>query len=125
MSDTAAWLARKLAQQKANAPAKPASHPPVNNPGPEYGRNVIARQQMQPGVKPHFDSLGEALASGYVPENSQAVKQELDRCPNCGSNNFFSRRAESKYTERGMASPSPHCFDCGYKSNLGNQLAAG
>jgi len=77
---------------------------------------------VPPTVSPteHYDDrveipITEAIASNRWKGGEGAREtRTTGHCPNCGSNNYFSRSADKKMTASGMMAPAPHCFACGH-----------
>lgn len=128
MSDTD-WWARKLSGQtrpstvQVPAPAQQGFGaprlPPTTAPG-------TVRIQEEQGPAPDFieDDAGNKVPNIYKPwsgniKDGWAGDAHKDLCPNCGSNEYFSR-SSTQYaktgitTRNGMATPAPHCWACGF-----------
>lgn len=81
------WWASKIGV----APSRPST-PPSGPPAPAY---PMPAQPVSVPVR--YDSASD--------EATRAQSQVLrDRCPDCGSGNYFAASRETK----------PRCFDCGY-----------
>ena len=108
MSDTQGWYARKLAAVR-NAPAR--QQPAQAQPWPQHPQqldmfNQPVRQQQAPPV--NIENLWGAMQQW---RGGKAHKIDAEPCPECGSNNYYSRTGEG--ARRGPP-PAPHCFACGY-----------
>lgn len=128
------WYARKLGGGQAPAPVAP-SHPPTTQspyarlpyqPTPQQGQPYQEQQYQPPEEAPveagedgsWFQQMATRAASAKRPPTVKA--KETYNCPECGSNNFFTRASTRK---RGPA-PAPHCTECGYNGlfeQFGNQ----
>jgi predicted nucleic-acid-binding Zn-ribbon protein len=110
MATDSGWWARKLNQ----------GQPPPENvyaPSPYQQAPMPAQQYVQAPVAPQsFAEAIQAVQQGLLPTyGSEAARTEHNRCPSCGSENYFSRRnGGAVTTQRGMASPAPQCYGCGY-----------
>jgi predicted RNA-binding Zn-ribbon protein involved in translation (DUF1610 family) len=87
-------------------------------PVPQQGQ---AYQQQE--FQPQPESISDALRGGATvdPGKYNSVRKgETHHCPECGSNNFFTRAST---VSRGPA-PAPLCSECGYNGlfeQFGNQ----
>lgn len=88
----ASWWANKMGNGGQQRP----STPPVAPPPPRFP--VAVPQSKAPSVPIAYDSVNDQTVTKA---QSQALH---DRCPECGSDNFFSATRES----------TTRCFDCGY-----------
>jgi hypothetical protein len=122
MSDN--WFAKKLAEMRGQ-PAPPVQQPGYYPPGPPErwsppGQQVVVipthqHQQFQQGVVDTplpADEHGQVHVWDAVQRwrGGRGTKTETAACPQCGGNNFFSRK---NAVTRGHA-PAPLCYDCGY-----------
>lgn len=111
------WWAKKLG---GGAPAR-TYNPPA---GPSYPQTpqrayIPPMPQASPNVQVTKDNLMEAAGQW---QGGKATKTETGRCPDCGGDKYFSMSNGESLggagariaTERGMASTSPRCFECGY-----------
>lgn len=123
---SANWFAKKLGgeapppQQQTPAPQYP--------PQPSAPAQYPAAQQppAEPGHDPNEASVTNLLRDPVKAEQaSRARRLEQDRCPGCGSSNYFSR----KYGQGGVPlsmPPKGECFDCGYPTiQYGSKLGEG
>jgi hypothetical protein len=113
------WWADKLG---LNAP-HPQAPLYVPQPPPQYQQAPLPQggpQQPAGGQygAPKPESLSQFLAmqqQGLIsPDVGHAAKADPYPCPNCGSNNYFSRKGSGAYG----AAPAPHCFGCGYNGRF-------
>lgn len=117
------WWDRKLGGGQRPA-AQPHSYPErrpappqaqvIQNPYRNYGEQYEERPAGYQDI-----GIEEAVAMGesYRPKPGKAKALGEGNCPECGSNNFFSRRNTMM---RGPA-PAPICEDCGYNGGLFEQ----
>lgn len=112
------WFAKKLgggAAQRTYTPTTPSY--PQGPPPPQYAQPLP--QSTQPQVAPDGSNIAEIAG---LWKGGQATKTETQSCPHCGGDHYFSMSNGASQggagariaTERGMASTSPRCFDCGY-----------
>src|SRR4051794_19979841 len=107
MSD---WYARRLARARTEAPQQ---RPQYQQQGPP----AYQQQRPPPGYNPAPDPHSVPTTIGNLWDQMQgwrggkAHKVDPDPCPQCGSNQYFSRTGAE--VRRGPA-PAPHCFGCGY-----------
>lgn len=110
MSSGRDWIANKL---RGNAPPPVAppytSWPPTSS--PVYTPPPVQQQQPQPPADPNAKITALDAVRRF---RGKASVNERERCPECGSNNYFTRKGQSMTTEHGVATPKPHCLDCGY-----------
>lgn len=94
---------------------------------PPQGQHVHPQQFHQPNPAPlnEQDLIQAALKkdSGVTPmdvlnmvgaKGGKGTKTETELCPQCGSNQYFTRRALGKNTVHGRVPPAPLCHTCGY-----------
>lgn len=127
MSDNQSWYARKMAQaRQQQAPYQVQPQPqyqqyvppaPTNANGYAQQQQLpvtqqVPQQQQQPQVT--MENLFDAMKFW---KGGPAAKTDPDPCPNCGSNQFFSRSTGSR---RGPP-PAPHCYNCGYNDGMFTQ----
>lgn len=115
MSDNSGWYQRKMAQMRG-AP-QPQQYQPIPahyQPPPQQQRVPMQRVSlMPPSAEPQplppvtIDNLWHAM---NVWHGGKAHKIDPDPCPECGSNQYYSR---TQGTRRGPA-PAPHCYNCGF-----------
>lgn len=109
------WWARKLGNAPAAAPQQPSypqyptTQQPSHRPPPMGGGDTQHIQVTK-------DNVVE-LAGRW--QGGQGTKTETQRCPSCGSGDYFSRAnvsgSRTINTNSGVAAhAAPHCFDCGY-----------
>ena len=112
MSDSASWYQRKLAAVRSappgralNAPVVPQRLQPQQYP---QQQEFIQFQQQPAAPKVTIDNFWGAMQQW---RGGKAHKIDAEPCPECGSNNYYSRTGEG--ARRGPP-PAPHCFQCGY-----------
>jgi hypothetical protein len=129
VSDNQSWYARKFAQvRQQNAPYQ------VPQARPQQYAQPMAPQQQQYVQQPQFQQLPVVQQMPQFPQAPPEVtianlfdamkfwkggpgaKTDPDPCPNCGSNQYFSRAV----SKRGPA-PAPHCYNCGYNDGMFTQ----
>jgi hypothetical protein len=76
-----------------------------------YAQQVPVQPQAPPQVT--MENLFQAM---HFWKGGPGAKADPDPCPNCGSNQYFSRAAG----KRGPA-PAPHCYNCGYNDGMFTQ----
>lgn len=121
---SSSWWARKLGtepQQPApqwspapvqTVPGHAASYPAT---GPAYqGPPPMGAQTQHIQV-----TKDNVVALTGLWQGGQGTKTETQRCPQCGSSDYFSRAnvsgSKMVNTNSGtMAHAAPHCFDCGH-----------
>ena len=130
------WYARKLGRGAPAAPVAPRTSTPPTGPAPwapqpyqptpQQGTPYQAQQpevhesEVTPGEGSWFQQMAQRGAAGKNTPTKKA--KEIYTCPNCGSNNFFTRASTAS---RGPA-PAPLCTECGYNGmfeQFGNQPA--
>jgi hypothetical protein len=115
MSD---WYARRLARARTQAPVGGQ----VPAPRPAY-----QQQRPPPGYIPQPDhtsapvTIDNLWGAMQVWRGGKAHKVDPDPCPQCGSNQYFSRTGSE--IRRGPP-PAPHCFSCGYNGMFEQGLAS-
>lgn len=104
------WYRNKIAALRGSPPAAPQQRyqQPVYQPyqQPQYQQPPQV-QQRQPPPPVTMENL--YAAAGYW-TGGKAHRIDRDPCPECGSNQFYSR---TDGTRRGPP-PAPHCYNCGY-----------
>ena len=120
MSDSKSWWAKRLGNQpqarEQQYPTPQQGYPPAvpqqqqQQPGYPQQQGYQQQQPQDPyaGKKPA--NVGEAVEAMKYWTGGEAVATETQRCPSCGGNHYFSRRAGSSR----LPPPAPQCFDCGY-----------
>ena len=121
MSETQSWYQRKISQARGQ-PAQPQRYPPMGpspqQPSyvqnqPQYDRGT---QQVQP-VQPEQVTVQNLYEAAGQWRGGPGARANPDPCPQCGSNQYFSRANGSK---RGP-SPAPHCYNCGFNDGMFEQ----
>lgn len=113
---SADWFAKKLGGGAAQRTYTPTT--------PSYPQGPPPPQHIPPvpqGQNPTVTKENIAEVAGLW-KGGKATKTETSSCPNCGGDHYFSMSNGESLggagariaTERGMASTSPRCFDCGY-----------
>jgi hypothetical protein len=136
VSDNASWYQRKLAQvRQQNAPyqtqppqarAQPQqqqqqyAYPPANPtyttiPQPQFGQ-LPHQQPAPPPQVPGDVTIDNLFDAMKFWKGGPGAKTDPDPCPNCGSNQYFSRAVG----KRGPP-PAPHCYNCGYNDGMFTQ----
>lgn len=103
------WWSKKLG---GGSPA-PQPSPPTSpsTPGHPTGNAGPAPPRAAPQQGQQHESVTTAIQDPSVWKGKgQAAKTELDRCPACNSNNYFSRKGNGI----GGNAPAAHCYECGY-----------
>ena len=103
---TSSWWSKKLGTE----PQRPlyTPQPQYQQPSPQYPQQQ--QQQQQPQVT--ADNL---LDAAHAWRGGEATRKETRNCPSCGSDLYFSRtNGGGVPTERGMVTPDPRCYSCGY-----------
>lgn len=97
---TGNWWVKKL----GNPAQTPPTVPPLSTP------------TRVPPMPPATPVQGETLSeTGLAWRGGDATRTETARCPNCGSDLYFSRsNGGTTVTSGGLASPAPRCYACGY-----------
>lgn len=98
---TSSWWAKKLGTEQPPATSYPRTAPV---PPPYVPPRPTPTQQTAPNVAVTNENIAEVAG---LWQGGQATKTEVQNCPNCGSNLFFSRSNSGS----GVA---PHCYECGY-----------
>lgn len=114
------WWARKLAQTQG---PQPLQQPPTmfaRGPAPYQHPQQQQYVQAPPVAPQNFADAIAAVQRGILPTNGDvATRTETQPCPACGSTHFFSRRnGGAVTTQRGMATPAPQCYTCGYNGKF-------
>lgn len=112
---TADFFARKLGQPRSDRTSTPPASPPVPYRPPNLPTPAVSNPH---GRQPQ--SITEALAIGYAGTGADAARANEGRCPSCGSDHYFARRAQSSLS----GAPAPRCFSCGFNGmyqQTGNQ----
>jgi hypothetical protein len=106
--NSASWWASKLGSQQKAPSLPPVSPPPPPRLPPAYQPTP----QTAPSLQVTSDNLAEATT---LWQGGEASRTETQRCPQCGSDHYFSRsNSGATVTTSGMAAPAPRCYDCGY-----------
>ena len=115
MSDTG-WWARRLAPQTRQQSVPPQQYQvPQGSPqpqGPTHGAVGAYAQQLerlQPNGQQQVTAENLFVMAGQW-HGGPAHRADPDPCPQCGSNQFFSRAAKNSR----LPPPAPHCYNCGY-----------
>lgn len=108
------------------------NQPQPNNSGTRFV--APGRQEIQPTQEQVDDPNVSVFEKAAMYGKGIAAKTQHDRCPNCGSGNFFSAGHtngpnEGGYgptvtTERGQVRATSRCFDCGHNT-AGYDLTSG
>lgn len=103
MSD---WWSKKLANpQRTEARPLPPLTPPQTPP-------PWVPQAPQPPAQITDEN---ALDAALTWRGGEGTRTETTSCPNCGSDLYFSRaNSGGMVTPRGMATPAPRCYSCGF-----------
>lgn len=97
------WWSRKLNAEPA--PPAPRNTPPVSSPAPPRLPAVPPMtQKSAPNVQVTGDNFAEAST---LWQGGEATATEVQNCPNCGSNLYFSRSNSGSRV-------APRCYACGY-----------
>lgn len=99
---TSSWWAKKLGTEQSAPPSPYPRTAPV--PPPYVPPRPTPTQQSAPNVAVTNENIAEVAG---LWQGGQATKTEVQNCPNCGSNLFFSR------SNAGSA-VAPRCYACGY-----------
>lgn len=123
---SANWFEKKLG---VDAPAPPAAPPtPQYPPQPSAPAQYPAAQQPpeDPANDPNAPSVSNLIRNPEMAARaSKALKVEVERCPGCGSTNYFSRKFGQGGVPLSMP-PKGQCFDCGYPTiQYGSQMGEG
>jgi hypothetical protein len=115
MSD---WWSKKLAGEKPSTPRvspTPPTQPVIRLPATQ--QTVPQEQQRQEVLNPNRApteniSMGEAIR---LWKGGEAHRRDGGlTCPDCGSNNVFSRTGRGANSMVNGAQPAPRCFECGW-----------
>lgn len=128
MSDNQSWYQRKIAQarqQQAPYQVQPQYPQPQQyaQPQPQPQISYVPQQQygqlpnQQPPPPPPHVTMENLFDAMKFWKGGPAAKTDPDPCPNCGSNQFFSRSTGSR---RGPP-PAPHCYNCGFNDGMFTQ----
>lgn len=112
------WWARKLAQPEPQRPQQ-TTYAPMAPTAPQSP--AVPMQTPQQQWRPaNFTEAVRAVEAGVLPTHgAEAARTEQQRCPNCGSPHYFSRRNTGGVTtQRGMAAPAPQCYACNYNGRF-------
>lgn len=110
------WWDRQLGRQappqqrQEQLPMPMWSPPNPNVPMHPQHQQPYPQGPPTPHGEPQFQSLSEALNAGYAGKGAEAARKELHSCPECGSNNYFSRSTGASR----LPPPAPTCYECGY-----------
>ena len=120
-SDSSSWYARRFgraAPQPQQRPSYPQQQPPPGYvPGGYNHPQQQQPQQQVPQEKVTIDNFWGAMQQW---RGGKAHKIDSEPCPECGSNNYYSRTGEGP--RRGPP-PAPHCFNCGFNGMFTQGLA--
>lgn len=116
MSD---WWSKKLAGEKPTAPRispTPPTQPVVRFPPmqqPVQQQQQGRQELLNPDRAPTENiSMGEAIR---LWKGGEAQRRDGGlSCPDCGSNNVFSRTGRGANSMVNGAQPAPRCFECGW-----------
>lgn len=134
MSD---WYARKLGQQQPQQPQQvqhPHNYPPVapRAPGQPAAPIPAPGHQQAPQVPPEHDHVAPAAPDGQmhigdairVWKGGEGHRKETQRCPDCGSDHFFTRSGSGIMGAGGrLVQPAPICMTCGWNGLFEQALA--
>lgn len=68
--------------------------------------------QSAPNIAVTQDNIGEVA---MLWQGGEATRRETGRCPQCGSDLYFSRTNTGGIaSSAGMSTPAPRCYECGY-----------
>jgi hypothetical protein len=107
---SSSWWERKLANPQ---PTRQPSHPPAA-PAPPPRLAPVPQQTVQQSQQVHLteDNFVDAAQSW---QGGEASKKELQTCPNCGSNLYFSRsNSGGMVAQSGVVNAAPRCYECGF-----------
>lgn len=124
------WYSRALqrasGQPSAAAPQQQARYAPQAQ--PQYGQGHS--QLSTPGVQQQPMAIPDEMmpaemrwanklvgAARNALQRGVAHRTDVEPCPQCGSNQFFSRGT----TNKRMPPPAPHCYNCGYNDGMFEQ----
>lgn len=127
MSDTSGWWAKRL----GGGPQRPQPQPQAYQPQQYQAPQGTPYQQQEHGAVGAYAQQLERLqpngAGQVTTENifemarfwkgGPGHKNDPDPCPECGSNQYFSRRARHSR----LPPPAPHCYNCGFNGGLFEQ----
>jgi hypothetical protein len=96
-------------------------------PGQQYAPNPVSTPLTGTQWQPKSAAENPQNVSDVLPiwhwqgKEGAAETQRIGACPNCHSNNYFSRSTGSQInTNTGqMVPPAPECFECGYPRQQG------
>jgi predicted RNA-binding Zn-ribbon protein involved in translation (DUF1610 family) len=122
--DSQSWYARRIAQSRGGTPQAYAPMPQYRGTPPQHQPTAALPLQPQPEQIP-MDMLAPeqqwaaklTAAARSAVQNGVAHRTDRMPCPNCGSNQFFSRAT----TNKRMPPPAPHCYNCGYNDGMFEQ----
>lgn len=118
MSD---WYQRRMARHRAEQqPFRPQPHTPVSR---YYGTAPQARAALpqQPETPPQgMTNIQNLWMMMQQWRGGKAHKVDAEPCPECGSNQYYSRTGAE--VRRGPP-PAPHCYNCGYNGMFTQGLA--
>jgi hypothetical protein len=123
MSDTSGWWARKLGN--ARLPQRAPQYVPQQPQLPPQG-DLYAQPQGYPAPQQPFDpsrirvTTENLFQVAGLWKGGPAHRTDTEPCPECGSPQYFSRRARMSR----MPPPAPHCYNCGYNGGLFDQGSA-
>ena len=114
MSD---WWSKKLAGEKPTAPRVSPTppiqpvikFPPVQQPAQQQGRQDLLNPDR---AATENITMGEAIR---LWKGGEAQRRDGGlSCPDCGSNNVYSRTGRGANSMVNGAQPAPRCFECGW-----------
>lgn len=124
------WFAKKLGGETPPAPSAPASPPapsyPTQPAAPSQYPVAPQQEPVDPANDPNAPTVTNLIQNAEMAERaSKANKVEVERCPGCGSANYFSRKFGQGGVPLSMP-PKGQCFDCGYPTiQYGSKLGEG
>jgi hypothetical protein len=126
MSDTSGWWAKKLGAQARQRPPTnaewnqrplvPQGSPPLYA-QPQGAEGAYAEQLARLQQQPERVTTENLFQMAGHWQGGPAHKADPDPCPECGSNQYFSRAA--KFSR--LPPPAPHCYNCGFNGGLFTQ----
>jgi hypothetical protein len=115
------WWDRQFSKTIVPAPRQKVAQwqQPVPRETPQFRTSV---PQQRETFSPEPETFDEALHDpNYKPKKQpDSVKQGVGNCPDCGGQNYFAPKAGGRMTQNGLATPAPHCFDCGFNGGTGD-----
>lgn len=122
MSDTGGWWARKLGgAQQARQQPQFQPYQPQQFQVPQGTPQYPVQQQHNGAEGAYARQLDRLQGNGGVTtenlfqmaglwQGGPGHKADPDPCPDCGSNQYFSRAGKNSR----LPPPAPHCYNCGY-----------